>query len=198
ANARLFGTVTGNVAAASSGNSSVRSNLVKQFNDLRDQIDSLAKDSGFNGTNLLAGDKLSITFNEKTGSAQNKLDVQGNILSSANLGIGKFVDGSATGGDFNVQNDADLTKAADALTNSLTSLSSTSSGLGSNLSVVQTRQDFTKQLANVLTTGADNLTNADLNSEAANYTALQTRQSIAQQTLGLANQANQGVLQLLR
>ncbi|GJE59482.1 flagellin N-terminal helical domain-containing protein [Methylobacterium trifolii] len=198
ANARLFGTVTGNVAAASSGNSSVRSNLVKQFNDLRDQIDTLAKDSGFNGTNLLAGDKLSITFNEKTGSAQNKLDVQGNILSSANLGIGKFVDGSATGGDFNVQNDADLTKAADALTNSLTSLSSTSSGLGSNLSVVQTRQDFTKQLANVLTTGADNLTNADLNSEAANYTALQTRQSIAQQTLGLANQANQGVLQLLR
>ncbi|WP_375464084.1 flagellin [uncultured Methylobacterium sp.] len=195
----LFGTAD-NTDVGGSGSSAVRSNLVKQFNDLRDQIDSLAKDSGFNGTNLLGGDKLSITFNEKTGGAQNKLDVQGNLLSSASLGIGKFVDSSTASstGDFSVQNDADLTKAADALTTTLTSLRSQASTLGSNLSVVQTRQDFTKQLANVLTTGADNLTNADLNSEAANYTALQTRQSIAQQTLGLANQANQGVLQLLR
>ncbi|GLS63209.1 flagellin [Methylobacterium oxalidis] len=195
----LFAAVD-NTDVGSSGSSSVRSNLVKQFNDLRDQIDSLAKDSGFNGTNLLAGDKLSIVFNEKTGSNQTKLDIQGNLLNAGNLGIGKFVDSSAaqSNGDFSVQNDADLTKAADALTNTLVSLRSTASTLGSNLSVVQTRQDFTKQLANVLTTGADYLTNADLNFEAANYTALQTRQSIAQQTLGLANQANQGVLQLLR
>ena len=181
-----------------SGNSTVRSNLVQQFNSLTKQLDELARDSGFNGKNLLNGDTLSLIFNEKTGTAQSKLDVQGTTLSATSLGIGTAVSGTATAGQFNIQNDADLGTAKDVLTNALGSLRSLASTFGSSLSTVQTRQDFTKQLSNVLTTGADNLTNADLNVEAANYTALQTRQSIAQQTLGLANQANQGVLSLLR
>ena len=182
----------------SSGNSTIRSNLVQQFNTLTKQLDELSRDSGFNGKNLLGGDTLSLLFNEKTGTNQSKLDVQGTTLSATSLGIGTAVSGTASAGQFDIQNDTDLTNTKDVLTNALTSLRSLASTFGSSLSTVQTRQDFTKQISNVLTTGADNLTNADLNFEAANYTALQTRQSIAQQTLGLANQANQGVLQLLR
>ena len=194
--AKLIGGTTTNVTTTS--NSAVRSNLIKQFNDLRDQIDGLAKDAGFNGINLLGGDLLSITFNEKTGANKNKLDVQGSTVTSANLGIGKFVD-SATGqtnGDFAVQNDTDLGKASDALTNVLSSLRSLSSTLGSNLSVVQTRQDFTKNLINTLTTGADNLVLADPNEEGAKLLALNTRQQLSQTALSLANQADQGVLRL--
>ncbi|WP_281024599.1 flagellin, partial [Methylobacterium segetis] len=182
-----------------SGNSTVRANLVKQFNDLTTQLDQLARDSGYNGKNLLGGDLLTIVFNEKTGANQTKLDVQGTTLTSASLGINQAFNGTGgPAGSFDIQDDTSLTTTKDTLTNALTSLRSLASTFGSSLSTVQTRQDFTKQIANVLTTGADNLTNADLNFEAANYTALQTRQSIAQQTLGLANQANQGVLQLLR
>lgn len=182
------------------GSSAVRSNLVQQFNDLRSQLDKIATDSGFNGINLLGGDKLSITFNEKTGNSQNKLDIQGSELSSTSLGIGQFIDSSETaeGGDFSVQNDTDLAKAADSLTNALVSLNSLSSTFGSNLSTVQTRQDFTKNIADVLSTGASNLTNADMNEEAAKSNALSTRQSLAISALSLANQASQGVLQLLR
>lgn len=182
------------------GTSAARSSLIDQFNDVRDQIDQLAKDSGFNGTNLLGGDKLSIAFNEKTGAAQSKLDVQGTEITSSGLGIGKLIDSAttATGGDFSVQNNTDLSKASDALTNALTSLRSLSSTLGSNLATVQTRQDFTKNLSDVLQTGADNLTNADMNAEAANSQALSTRQSLGISALSLANTANQGILQLLR
>ncbi|MGU3341652.1 flagellin, partial [Methylobacterium mesophilicum] len=68
----------------------------------------------------------------------------------------------------------------------------------SNLSVVQNRQDFSKNLINVLDTGASNLTSADLNQEAANSQALTTRQSLGISALSLANQAQQGILQLLR
>lgn len=195
--ARLFGTAD-NTAASAVGNSTVRTNLVKQFNDLRDQIDGLAKDAGFNGINLLGGDLLSITFNEKTGANKNKLDIQGNLVTAANLGIGKFVDSSLgqTNGDFSVQNDTDLNKASDALTNVLSSLRSLSSTLGSNLSVVQTRQDFTKNMINTLTTGADNLVLADSNEEGAKLLALNTRQQLSQTALSLANQADQGVLRL--
>ena len=140
-------------------------------------------------------------FNEKTGAAQNKLDVQGTTITSSALGIGALEDTAGTvttAGDYGVQNDADLSTASDALTNALTTLKSFSSTLGSNLATVQTRQDFTKNLSDVLTTGSDNLTNADMNAEAANSQALSTRQSLGISALSLANTAQQGILQLLR
>ncbi|WNJ92539.1 flagellin [Bosea sp. 685] len=178
------------------GNSTVRSNLVNQFNDLTSQIDQLAKDAGFNGKNLLTGDKLSIVFNEKTGSNQSKLDVQGQTITSANLGIGQAVNGSPLTGQFNIQDDSALSTMADTLTGSLSSLRSTSSSLGASLSTVQTRQDFTKNLSNTLTAGADNLVSADTNQEAANLLALQTRQQLSQTALSLSNQADQAILRL--
>lgn len=99
---------------------------------------------------------------------------------------------------FGVQNNTDLSKASEALTNALTGLKSLSSTLGSNLSVVQTRHDFTKQMVDVLDTGSGNLVNADMNAEAAISQALSTRQSLAISALSVAKQANQGILQLLR
>jgi len=175
--------------------SSVRSNLIQQFNDLRAQIDKLAKDTGFNGINLLQGDRLSIIFNEKTGANQTKLDVQGSILSAATLGINEATN-TQLDGFINFQNDLDLEKAGDTLKNALTSLRSLASTLGSNLSVAQTRQDFTKEMVNVLKTGADNLVLADPNEEGASLLALNTRQQLSQTALSLANQADQGVLRL--
>ncbi|MGX5737104.1 flagellin N-terminal helical domain-containing protein [Bosea thiooxidans] len=175
--------------------SSVRSNLIQQFNDLRAQIDKLAKDTGFNGINLLQGDRLSIVFNEKTGANQTKLDVQGSILSAATLGINEATN-TQLDGFINFQNDLDLEKAGDTLKNALTSLRSLASTLGSNLSVAQTRQDFTKEMVNVLKTGADNLVLADPNEEGASLLALNTRQQLSQTALSLANQADQGVLRL--
>lgn len=182
---------------AASGNSTVRSNLVNQFNDLTSQIDQLAKDAGFNGKNLLGGDKLSIVFNEKTGSQQSKLDVQGSTITSANLGIQQASTATTPpAGSFNIQDDSALSTAADTLTNVLTTLRSTSSSLGASLSTVQTRQDFTKNLSNTLTAGADNLVSADTNQEAANLLALQTRQQLSQTALSLSNQADQAILRL--
>jgi flagellin len=181
---------------ASSGvTSSVRSNLIQQYNDLRTQIDQLAKDSSFNGINLLAGDKVSIQFNEKTGSNQTKLDIQGSTLTSDNLGIVQ-AGNTQLAGTVNFQNDTDLETATKALTNALTSLKSLSSTFGANLSVAQTRQDFTKSLAETLETGAANLVNADANEEAANLLSLQTRQQLSQTALSLASQSDQAVLRL--
>lgn len=181
---------------SASGNSTVRSNLVNQFNDLTKQIDQLAKDAGFNGKNLLTGDKLTVVFNEKTGANQSKLDVQGQTITAANLGIGQAVSGTATTGQFNIQDDASLSTMADTLTGALSSLRSTSSSLGASLSTVQTRQDFTKNLSNTLSAGADNLVSADTNQEAANLLALQTRQQLSQTALSLSNQADQAILRL--
>ncbi len=180
------------------GNSAVRAALVAQFNTLASQIDQLAQDAGFNGKNLLNGDKLTVVFNEKTGTQQTKLDIQGSKITATSLGIEVAVNGTAVAGQFNIQDDAALNTEAAILTNVLTSIQSTSSTLGANLSIVQTRQDFIKQLINTLIIGADNLVNADTNEEGANLVALQTRQALSTTALSLATQADQSVLQLFR
>ncbi len=186
----------GTTTITSSGiTSAVRSNLIDQYNDIRSKIDDLAKDSSFNGINLLKGDRLSIQFNEKTGKNQTKLDIQGSDVTSDNLGIVKAGNTQLTG-QVNFQNDADLESATKALTGALTSLKSLSSTFGANLSVAQTRQDFTKDLADTLSTGAANLVNVDANTEAANLLALQTRQQLSQTALTLSNQSEQAVLRL--
>ena len=188
-------TADASTGISATSNSTVRTNLVKQFNDLRDQIDAMSKDAGFNGTNLLDGNKLSVAFNEKTGSAQNKLTIQGQTVTSANLGILQMSN-SATAGQTNIQDDTSLQQASDSLTTALTSLRSMSSTFGSNLAVVQARQDFTSSMIDTLNTGASNLVNADQNQEAATLLALQTRQQLSQTALSLSNQADQGVLRL--
>ena len=177
-----------------------RANLATQYNSLLTQIDQLAKDASFNGTNLIsssaASNKLHIAFNEKDSS---NLDVQGTDATSTGLKLSAIT--SSSGVNTNVGNfllDTDIKSTLSTLTNASSSLRSQASTFGSNLSVVQNRQDFTKNIINVLDTGSANLTNADLNEEAANSQALSTRQSLGISALSLANTAQQGVLQLLR
>ena len=187
------GVANGSTTAKSvvEGNS-VRADLANQFNELRDQLDKLSDDASFNGINLLRGDNLKLTFNE-TGTSS--IDVQtkgGKSVNSANLNLETTLEAKDLDSDTSIDSFVDQIKSA------LNDVRSQSSAFGSNLSIVQNRQDFTKSMINTLETGAGNLTLADMNQEAANMMALQTRQSLASSTLSMANQADQGVLQLLR
>ncbi|HEV2543123.1 MAG TPA: flagellin [Methylobacterium sp.] len=178
-----------------------RNKLAQQYNSLLIQITQLAKDSSFNGVNLISnGDptnKLHISFNERDTA---NLDVQGQDLTADGLKLTPITgnSGSTVNGQGNFLLDADIKGTLTGLTKSSDTLRAASSTFGSNLSVVQNRQDFTKRIVNILDTGAANLTNADLNEEAANSQALSTRQSLGISALSLANQAQQGILQLLR
>ena len=167
----------------------VRGNLVRQYNDILAQITTTAQDASFNGVNLLLGDQLKLTFNE---TGKSTLNITGVTFNAAGLGLANL----ASGTDF-IDNAA-TNKVVSSLSAASTLLRTQGSALGSNLSIVQIRQDFSKNLINVLQTGSSNLTLADTNEEAANSQALSTRQSIAVSALGLANTAQQSVLQLLR
>jgi flagellin len=163
-----------------------RAELVDTYNDLLGQIDALAKDSGFNGVNLLNGDNLSVLFNEDGSS---KLDIAGVTDTASNLGLTAL---TSTAFDTNTS----INSTLDDLKDAIETLRGQASKFGSNLSVVETRQDFTKNMINVLQTGASNLTLADTNEEAANVLALQTRQQLSSTALSLASQADQNVLRL--
>ncbi|NEU15102.1 flagellar protein, partial [Methylobacterium sp. BTF04] len=188
--AAKYGTVS---AAGQSGDLAVtgvkeRAALSTQYNSLLTQIDQLAKDSSFNGVNLLSSsastNKLHISFNEKDTS---NVDIQGVDSTSTGLNLKAIAGDSGTTADGkgNFLLSTDIQSTLTSLTSASSTLRSQASTFGSNLSVVQNRQDFTKQVINVLDTGASNLTSADLNEEAANSQALTTRQSLGISALSL-------------
>ena len=189
-------TDTGTIAAGTaSGTSSVRNSLMNEFNSLLTQINQMATDSGYNGINLLNGDKLSVSFNENNTSnlAVQMVNSTGAtfVTNTANLGLS-----TATSGQFgdNTQLDTLTTN----ITAALSTLQAQTTGISSSLSVVQTREQFTKAMVNTLQTGASNLVLADPNQEGANLLALQTRQSLSTTALSMANQAQQAVLRLFQ
>ncbi len=163
--------------------------LATSFDEVLTQIDSLAGDSGYRGTNLVAGAAtLSVTFNE---AGDSTLDVQG-----ADLTTGNDLSVAATGGTW-----ADTTATQATLDNiaaDLTLVRNTAAAFGTSLNIIQTRQDFTSNLINVLKEGSDKLVVADKNEEGAKLLSLQTTQSLGITSLSLASQANQSVLRLFQ
>lgn len=162
-----------------------RQKYAEQFNEIMKQIDNLAKDSGYKGINLLQMNTLTVIFNEDRSS---QIEVKGVDASSTGLKLSNPVDSWPT--------DEDINKSITEAENAISELRIMASDYGNYYSIVQNRQSFTKSLVNVLTEGADNLTLADMNEESANMLALQTRQQLAINSLSLASQAAQGVLQL--
>lgn len=179
-----------------------RGDFVTQFNEIRSQISSLAKDSGFNGVNLLNGDNTEVVFNEKSSTEQAKLTISGvdygtDLAATAVIGIEEAT--LATFADTAVGPPAvpGLDAIDGELKGALDDLRATATTFGSQLAIVQTRKDFTSELINTLKAGADNLVNANGNEEAANLLTLQTRQQLSSQALALASQQEQSVLRLL-
>lgn len=165
--------------------------LRDNYNSLLEQIDQLAADATYNGTNLIKGggsgpDSLTIVFNEDNTS---KISIAGIRSDTTGLELDQATDFTDSDELQDLEEDV---KAA------LNELRSTASILGGNMATLTTRLDFTKNHVNALTKGADQLTLADKNEEVANLLALNTQQQLSSQALSLATQAEQNILRLLQ
>lgn len=185
--ANVSGTISGITFNGEIGNST-RTTSMKQYNEILDQIDQLAKDSGYKGVNLLQGNSLKVVFNEDRSSY---LTINGIFADTSDEGlkISRAEDWT------NPDNEA-IDASISELVNAITSLRNMASEFGNNYSIVENRENFTESLINVLEEGSDKLTLADMNEESANMLALQTRQQLAINSLSLASQAAQSVLSL--
>ncbi len=185
--ANVSGTISGITFNGEIGNST-RTTSMKQYNEILDQIDQLAKDSGYKGVNLLQGNSLKVVFNEDRSSY---LTINGTFADTSDEGlkISRAEDWT------NPDNEA-IDASISELENAITSLRNMASEFGNNYSIVENRENFTESLINVLEEGSDKLTLADMNEESANMLALRTRQQLAINSLSLASQAAQSVLSL--
>ena len=175
--------------AKATGDTSEQSTLAVQFNDILSQIDDLANDASFNGTNLVkaSADNLTIDFNE---DASSTLTISGLDSTTASSGL------NIANATNNFADSTAIDTAITAVNSAITELRSNASTLGSSASILQTRLDFGDNLIGTLQDGAGKLTLADLNKESANLLALQTRQQLGINSLALAAQSERSILAL--
>ncbi|MGZ9113410.1 MAG: flagellin [Brevundimonas sp.] len=169
---------------------SARAALNEDFKALRDQIATVTGNAEFNGVNLL-----------KTGATG--FQALANVTGTSSLTVGAEV--LALGGAnvtlATTQSIDTLTKAAASLTAVSTSIDNVSASLarlGTKSKALSTHLTFVGKLSDALEAGVGNLVDADLAKESAKLQALQTKQQLGVQALGIANQTPQLVLSLFR
>ena len=195
--AQMKSTITSAKTATSSADSVEYKN---QYNTLLEQLESLAGDGEYKGINLLGGDTLNVVFNTE-GDELNvegfNADISGLSLESTVASADFWVAGATT-------QESGLTAAIltglndiiDKVDDAVGTLRAKAKVLSGNLGIVTTRQEFTNNMIATLETGGDNLTLADMNEEGANMLMLQTWQAMGIQSLSIASQSAQQVLQL--
>jgi flagellin len=165
---------------------SARAALNEDFKALRDQIATVTANADFNGVNLLKTGATGFqALANVTGAAS--LTVSGEVLAlgSTNVTIASTM-----------QIDT-LTKATTALTAVNTSIDRVSGALarlGTKSKALSTHLTFVGKLTDALESGVGNLVDADLAKESAKLQALQTKQQLGVQALGIANQPLQRFL----
>jgi flagellin-like hook-associated protein FlgL len=172
----------------------IRRDAANAFREVLGQVSNTARDSGFNGTNLLNGDSSRVSFNEDDSTS---VTTRGLRLDSVALGFTTENTVTQTGDAlFNFQSDREIKLALNKITAAKSQVDGQRSLFATNLNILQNRQSFTKDTISNLNDGVATLTLADINEEGAALTALQTRQQLAVTSLALANQSDQAILRL--
>jgi len=167
-----------------------RQALNQDFVALRDQITTIVKNAVFNGFNLIDGSTNQITaLASSDGTRHITIAAQKMSLSGAIITI------KATG---TISTAAKASTMIATVQTSLTNINSALAKLSAGAKKFSIQLDFTQKLSNTLTTGIGHLVDADMASESAQLTALQTKQQLGVQALAIANQAPQIILSLFR
>jgi flagellin len=80
----------------------------------------------------------------------------------------------------------------------MTAVNTALNTFGSNSTYLEAQMSYNKEKLDALETGLGSLIDADLAKESAKLQALQIRQQLGTQALGIANQSPQGLLSLFR
>ncbi len=127
------------------------------------------------------------------------LDVTGSNVQTASFG-------DVASGTYTANTGAGVTATAltgsQALVSTVQAAVTTAATIASNLGAISQQitgiQNFTTSLSSALTAGVGALTDADLASESARLTSLQTKQQLATQSLSIANKQPQSLLTLFQ
>jgi len=205
-----------------------KAKVQEEVAQLKEQLESIAKSSSFNGENWLAvetiGDPKTVVsgfVRDASGNVgvkttsytldQNNLmyrfdaqgevdDAQESILTSTDQ---VTVSGAAAAVDSIKITELDvesddLDVALASVDLALDKMTSAGAELGSLSKRVDLQSDFAEKLSDAIEKGVGRLVDADMNEESTRLKALQTQQQLAIQALSIANNDSQNILSLFR
>jgi flagellin-like hook-associated protein FlgL len=188
--------------SAMSATASEATTLATQYGKVMTQINQMANDSGYKGTNLMQSGSLTVQFAPTANQSFLNMTGFGDSTAAFNIaGLDAEVSTAGMGTTWVVSGQTTVTTSAvqtsiNNLETAMDTLRTKSKTLSNNLAIITAREDFTSQMINTLGDGAAKLTEADMNEEGANMLMLQTRQALATTSLNLASQVAQSVLRL--
>jgi flagellin len=160
------------------------------FVALRDQITKTLANAVFDGSNVVTS---------TTSNLQALANADGTSFVTAtgrNLSLGGSIVTIAAAG--NISTAAAASTMITTIETSLNNLNLALAQLGTDSKKLGIHKSFVAKLSDELTNGIGNLVNADLATESARLTALQTKQQLGVQALSIANQGPQILLSLFR
>ena len=169
---------------SSAAGSAAETAYLADFNALGVEITAALAGATFDGTNIYAA-----------GSAANNLVVQSSIS-------GTYTVHSTTDAATTVATATGTIVRAGATVAAVDTASAAfnarQAALGSHSKSLERQLSFTSKMQEALESGVGNLVDADLAKESARLTALQTKQQLGVQALGIANQSGSILLSLFR
>jgi len=177
-------------AGNDSNNTESRAAIKAEIEALGDELTRVAESTNFNGIKLLNGDNASLTFQVGAGSEATEDQIAVTLEDFAGLGA--------------TIKALDVSTAAAALTSiqAVDTEITTTSTARANLGAAQNRLESTINSLNVasenLSAAESRIRDTDMASEMVKFTASNILSQAGTAMLAQANQANQGVLQLLR
>ena len=169
---------------SSAAGSASETAYLADFNALGTEITAALAGATFDGTNIYAA-----------GSATNNLVVQTSIAGTYTVhGVAAAATTVATATGTVVRAGATVA----AVDTAGAAFNARLATLGSHSKSLERQLTFTSKMQDALESGVGNLVDADLAKESARLTALQTKQQLGVQALGIANQSGSILLSLFR
>jgi len=166
-----------------------RQAMDEDFESYRDQITSIVNNAVFNGVNLIDGSLTGGISALASSDGVHRITVSGENLALS----GGIVTFGATAA---ISTQAAASAMITTIETSLNNVNSALARLGSASKKLSIQSTFVQNLSDTLTTGIGNLVDADMATESAQLTSLQTKQQLGVQALSIANQSPSIVLKL--
>ena len=177
-------------ASDTSMNTQSRQAMNANFQALLQQIKSVVQNANFNGINLIDGSTKNIMA-LASADGQHRVTVAAENMSLS----GTVVTMTSTA---SISTQTKASTLVSTIETSLNNVNSALASLGSGSAKFSIQATFVQNLSDTLTVGIGNLVDANMASESAMLTALQTKQQLGVQALSIANQAPSIALSLFR
>ncbi|MBU6372273.1 MAG: flagellin [Alphaproteobacteria bacterium] len=162
--------------------------LNAEFIALRDQIAGVVAGAGVNGANLIngSGSNLTVRVNDSDTTA---ITFNGTDLTASTLGFTSSI---------LIDSQANAAGAVSTVSAAIVTVNNAIATLASRVRSADLAKEYSQQLTDGLEKAISSMVDADLASESARLQALQTKQQLGVQVLGIANQQPQMLLSLFR